>query len=185
VPFPLGIPALAVRAVLLEWSRAAELSCDRAETLVVRDPRISCRSLMVLAGGMKADKLDLDAFLAQAREYEDWDDPSDRVRRFFYEINATHPYAVRRVAEIMRWVQTGEYDRIVRGDYIKRGEEPPVRQEAGDAFEFYAERFRLIFRDIGENVTKLGAQMGGLAEQMAEWVRGRGGGSGPPPDDDG
>jgi len=27
--------------------------------------------------------------------------------------------------------------------------------------------------------------MGGLAEQMAEWVRGRGGGSGPPPDDDG
>ena len=85
----------------------------------------------------------------------------------------------------MRWVQSGEYDRIVGGDYIKRGEEPPVREEAGDAFEFYAERFRLIFRDIGENVTKLGAQMGGLAEQMAEWVRGRGGGSGPPPDDDG
>jgi len=27
--------------------------------------------------------------------------------------------------------------------------------------------------------------VGGLAEQMAEWVRGRGGGSGPPTDDDG
>jgi hypothetical protein len=184
VPFPLGIPAMAVKAVLLEWSRAAELSCDRAETLVVRDPRVVCRLLLVLAGGMKADELDLDAFLTQAQEYEDWDDPSDRVRRFFYEINATHPYAVRRVSEIMRWVQSGEYDRIVRGDYIKRGEEPPMRQEAGDAFEFYAERFRTIFRDIGENVTKLGAQVGGMAEQMADWVRGRGGGSGPPPDDD-
>jgi Zn-dependent protease with chaperone function len=178
VPFPLAIPALAVRAVLLEWSRAAELSCDRAEALVVRDPRIVCRGLMVLAGGMKADALDLDAFLAQAREYEDWDDPSDRVRRFFYEINSTHPYAVRRVSEVMKWVQSGEYDRIQRGEYIRRGQEPPVREEAGDAVEFYAERFRAIFKDIGDNVTKLGNQVGGVAEQVADWIRGRGGGSG-------
>jgi Zn-dependent protease with chaperone function len=179
VPFPLAIPAAAVRTVLLEWYRASELSCDRAEALVVRDPRIVCRALMVLAGGMDADKLDLDAFLTQAREYEDWDDPSDRVRRFFYEINATHPYAVRRVSEVMKWVQSGDYDRIVRGDYIKRGEEPPAREEAGDAFEFYAERFRSAFKDIGENVTKIGNQVGGMAEQMAEWIRGRGTGGTP------
>jgi hypothetical protein len=178
IPFPLGLPFAAVKAVLLEWYRAAELSCDRAEALVVRDPRIVCRALMVLAGGLHADKLDLDAFLAQAREYEDWDDPSDRVRRFFYEINATHPYAVKRVSEVMKWVQSGEYDRIVRGDYIKRGEEPPVREEAGDAMEFYAARFRAIFADIGDNVTKLGNQVGGVAEQVADWIRGRGGGGG-------
>jgi len=184
VPFPLGIPALAVRAVLLEWFRAAELSCDRAEALVVRDPRIVCSGLMALAGGMHAEKLNLDAFLAQAREYEDWDDPSDRVRRFFYEINSTHPYAVRRVSEIMKWVQSGEYDRIQRGEYVKRGEEPPVQQEAGDAVEFYAERFRAIFRDIGENVTKMGNQIGGLAEQAADWLRARGGGGGPRDGDD-
>jgi Zn-dependent protease with chaperone function len=176
LPLPLGLPFAAVRAVLLEWYRAAELSCDRAEALVVRDPRIVCRALMVLAGGLHVDKLDIDAFLAQAREYEDWDDPSDRVRRFFYEINATHPYSVRRVSEIMKWVQSGDYDRIVRGDYIKRGEEPPAREEAGDAFEFYAERFRSLFKEIGDNVTSLGNQMGGVAEQVADWIRGRGGG---------
>jgi Zn-dependent protease with chaperone function len=176
VPFPLGIPALAVRTVLLEWQRAAELSCDRAEALVVRDPTIVCRSLMVMAGGLPADQLNLDAFLAQAREYEDWDEPSDRVRRFFYEINRTHPYAVRRVSEVMKWVQSGEYDRIQRGDYVRRGQEPPVQQEAGDAFEYYAERFRAIFKDIGDNVTRLGNQVGGLAEQAADWIRSRGGG---------
>jgi len=174
VPFPLAIPAMAVRAVLLEWYRASELSCDRAQTLVVRDPQIVCRTLMVMAAGMRADRLDLDAFLAQAREYEDWDDPSDRVRRFFYEINATHPYAVRRVSEVMKWVQSGEYDRIVRGDYVKRGEEPPAREAASDAMNFYAERFRAIFKDIGENVTKLGNQVGGAAEQVADWIRSRG-----------
>jgi uncharacterized membrane protein YgcG len=177
LPFPLGLPAAAVKAVLLEWYRASELSCDRAETLVVRDPQIACRLLMTFAGGMSANELNLDAFLNQAREYEDWDDPSDRVRRFFSEISATHPYAVRRVSEIMKWVQSGDYDRIQRGDYIKRGEEPPAREEAGDAMEFYAERFRAIFREFGENVTKLGNQVGGVAEQVADWIRGRGGGS--------
>lgn len=176
VPFPLGIPAMAVRTVLLEWSRAAQLSCDRAAALVVRDPKVVCRLLMVQAGGLNVDHLDLDAFLNQAREYEDWDDPSDRVRRFFYEINRTHPYAVRRVSEVMRWVQSGEFDRIQRGEYIRRGAEPPPQKEAGDAFDFYATRFRMIFKDIGENVTKLGNQIGGLAEQAAEWLRTRGGG---------
>jgi Zn-dependent protease with chaperone function len=174
-PFPIGLPIRAVSAVLLEWYRAAELSCDRAEALVVRDPQIVCRSLMVLAGGMHAEKFNLDAFLAQAQEYEDWDDPSDRVRRFFYEISATHPNAVRRVSEVMKWVQSGEYDRIVRGDYMKRGEEPPVSEEASKAMEFYAERFRSLFRDIGENVTKMGNQAAGVAEQVADWLRNRGG----------
>ena len=167
-----------MKAVLLEWYRAAELSCDRAEALVVRDPEIVCRGLMVLAGGMHGDDLNLDAFLTQAREYEDWDDPSDRVRRFFYEINSTHPYAVRRVSEVMKWVQSGEYDRIQRGEYVRRGEEPPAQQEASAAFDFYAERFRAIFKDLGENVTKVGNQIGGLAEQAADWLRNRGGGGG-------
>ena len=32
-------PLLAIQLALLEWSRAAELSCDRAAALVTRDPR--------------------------------------------------------------------------------------------------------------------------------------------------
>jgi Zn-dependent protease with chaperone function len=183
LPLIFGLPWRAVRAVLLEWRRAAELSCDRAETVVVRDPRIVCRSLMVMAAGIRSEKLDLDAFMAQVMEYENWDDPHDRVRRFFYEIGVTHPFAVRRAAEVMRWVQSGDYDRIIRGDYIRRGEEPPVREEAGDAFEFYATRFREMLKEVGDNVTKLGDQMGGAAERMADWIRSRGGGSGPPPED--
>ncbi|HTU86706.1 MAG TPA: M48 family metallopeptidase, partial [Solirubrobacteraceae bacterium] len=117
MPFPVGLPLRAVRAVLLEWYRAAELSADRAATLAVRDPRIVCRTLMVMGAGLPADQLNLDAFLTQAMEYEQWDDPSDRVRRFFAEIGRTHPYAVRRVSEVLKWVQSGDYDRIQRGEY--------------------------------------------------------------------
>ncbi len=175
LPVLLGLPFRAVKTVLLEWYRAAELSADRAATLVVRDPQIVCRMLMVAASGLPADELNLDAFMAQALQYENWDDPSDRVRRFFWEINVTHPYAVKRVSEIMRWVQSGDYDRILRGDYRTRDQEADVRAEAGDAMEFYAERFRSAFCDIGENVTSLGSQMGSAADQLAGWLRNRGG----------
>jgi Zn-dependent protease with chaperone function len=177
LPFLLGLPLRAVQAVLLEWVRAAELSSDRAAALAVRDPRIVCRTLMVTAGGLPADQLNLDAFMAQAMEYESWDDPQDRARRFFNEIGATHSHAVRRVSEVMKWVQGGEYDRIIRGEYRRRGDERDARTEASDAFEFYAERFRTVFREIGDNVTTLGSQVGDVSQQVAGWMRKRGGGS--------
>jgi Zn-dependent protease with chaperone function len=178
MPFFLGIPFRAVRAVLLEWYRAAELSCDRAATLAVRDPQIVCRTLMVLSAGLPADRLNLDAFMQQAMEYESWDDPSDRVRRFFNEIGQTHPYSVRRVSEVMKWVQAGEYDRIIRGEYRRRDDPTDVREEAGDAVNFYAERFRTIFRETGDNIAKAGNQIGGVADQLADWLRTRSGSSG-------
>lgn len=178
LPIGMGLPFRAVRAVLLEWYRAAELSADRAATLVVRDPQIVCRMLMVAASGLPAEDLNLDAFMTQAMEYENWDDASDRVRRFFWELNRTHPYAVNRVSEVMRWVQGGEYDRVLRGEYPTRDQASDVRAEAGDAMEFYADRFRAAFRDLGENVSNLGSQVGGVADQVADWLRNRGSDSG-------
>jgi Zn-dependent protease with chaperone function len=177
IPLPIALPLRAVQAVLLEWSRAAELSCDRAATVAVRDPRIVCRTLMVLGGGLPADRLNLDAFMTQAMEYRNWEDPSERVRRFFNEAGRTHPLAVRRVSEVMEWVKTGEYDRIVRGEYRTRDQPADPGEEAGAAMEFYAERFRAIFREAGENITGLGSQVGGVAESVADWIRSRGGDS--------
>lgn len=169
----MGLPLVPVRAVLLEWVRAAELSCDRAATLAVRDPQIVCRALMVLAGGISADRLDLDAFMAQALEYDNWEDSHDRVRRFFNEVGKTHANAVRRVSEIMRWVQSGDYDRIQRGEYRRRSDPVDVRAEAGDAFDYYSERFRAMFRELGDSINNLGNQVGNMSSQVADWLRNR------------
>src|SRR5919112_3918232 len=45
LPFIAGLPLLAVKLALLEWFRAAELSSDRAATLVNRDPLVTCRTM--------------------------------------------------------------------------------------------------------------------------------------------
>jgi Zn-dependent protease with chaperone function len=176
-PFVATIPLMAVQLALLEWFRCAELSCDRAATLVNRDPLITCRTMMVLAGGTSARKLDLDAFIRQAGDYEDWDSGWDKINRLTNEIWLTHSYPVRRVKEIMRWVQSGEYDRIVAGQYPTRDQQADARKEAGDAVEFYKQRFAKIIRDTGANekvsgaANKAGETVADAADKLADWIR--------------
>jgi Zn-dependent protease with chaperone function len=173
LPFFAGLPLLAIQLALLEWSRAAELSCDRAATLVNRSPMTTCQTLMVVAGGAASRKLSLDAFVRQANEYVDWEPGFDKLSRFRAELFLTHPYPVRRVAELMRWVRAGDYDRIMSGEFRKRGDKSSAREEGGDAAEFYAERFRGIFREVGVGATKAGEKAGDAADKVADWLKQR------------
>ncbi len=174
VPVLAGLPLVAVRYALLEWFRAAELSCDRAATLVNRDPRITCRTLMVLAAGVPSRKLNLGAFMAQARDYEEWSSGWDKLARLRTELSLTHAYPIRRAREVMTWVQSGEYDRIAGGEYRTRDQEAAgPRQEAGDAVEFYSERFRKAFREAGESVEKAGGSLADAGERFSDWLRKR------------
>ena len=69
-----GVPLVALYLALLEWSRAAELTSDRASAIVTGEPLVVCQTLMRMAGGPVAD-LNLDAFLRQATEYAEEKDP--------------------------------------------------------------------------------------------------------------
>ncbi|MFL5847305.1 MAG: peptidase M48, partial [Solirubrobacteraceae bacterium] len=89
------------------------------------------------------------------------------------ELGQTHPVPVRRVRELMRWVQSGEYDRVMSGEYVRRGNERGARQEAADAVDFYTERFRGFFRDAGATVSKAGDQLADARDKLADWLRQR------------
>jgi len=165
-----GLPLMAVKLALLEWFRAAELSSDRAATLVNRDPLATCRTLMVLGSGLASNRLNLDAFVKQGQEYRDvegW----DKLTRLRSELNMTHPHAVKRVHELMSWVQSGEYDRIVSGDFIRRGQEAGAREEADAATEHYRERFSSFFGDAADGVSKLGEQLGEASGKLSDWLK--------------
>jgi Zn-dependent protease with chaperone function len=174
LPLLAGLPLLAVRMALLEWFRAAELSADRAATLVNRDPLVTCRTMMVLAGGITSRKLDLDAFVRQAAAYEEWEPGWDKLARIRIEVGQTHAFPVKRVAELMRWVRSGDYDRIMSGSYARRGDPVDARAEAGDAVDYYAERFRAIFREAGAGVEKAGDVVSDAADKISDWLSGRG-----------
>ena len=158
------VPLFPLRAALMEWFRAAELSCDRAAALVIRDPLAICRTLIVIAAGAEADNLDLDVFMKQGQDYREKASPFDRFSRLLSDLNLTHPMSVQRVHELMEWVHSGAYDRIVDGDYVSRSDPQSPRAEAGDAVEHYAERFRETFKELGDSIEDGG-------KQLSEWLR--------------
>src|SRR5918999_1309754 len=160
LPVLAGLPLLAIQLALLEWWRAAELSCDRAAALVTRDPQAVCRALMVIAAGEAADELSLDAFIAQGMDYSESGTGLERLTRLFQDLRITHPMPVRRVRLLLDWVHEGEYDRMIRGDYLRRGEEPSAREEAEDASAFYGERIAGAFQSAGASVAEVGQQLG-------------------------
>ncbi|MBI2701213.1 MAG: M48 family metallopeptidase [Mycobacterium sp.] len=118
---PIGGWALrAIVAALLEWQRKSELSGDRAGLLCCQDLDTAIRVEMKLAGGSRLDKLDSQAFLAQAREYERSGDMRDGVLKLLNLELQTHPFSVLRAAALTKWVDTGGYARVLSGDYPRR-----------------------------------------------------------------
>ncbi len=162
----LPLPLMPVRTALMEWGRATELSADRAAALVTRDPVAVCRTLMSLAGGAMVSELDLDAFMRQGQDYSEKGGGLERLTRLSLELGVTHPLPVKRTHELMAWVRSGEFDRIVgSGEYHRLGDPVDPRADGGEAVSFYAERIREALRDAGESV-------GSAGQQLADWLRG-------------
>jgi Zn-dependent protease with chaperone function len=168
LPLLAGLPLRAITAALMEWFRAAELTCDRGSAIVTRDPMAVCRVLMTIAAGEAAGELDLDAFMAQGLEYTEGGRGLERLSRLLLDLNLTHPMPVRRAHELLKWVREGEYDRIVDGEYVRRGEEPPPREEATAAGQHYAERVKGAFTSAGESVSDVGKQLGEWLKKVGE-----------------
>ncbi len=153
--YPLA--GVAVRPVLyglLEWSRKAELSCDRAGLLATQDPDVVMGALMRIAGGSRGETLELDEFIAQSDEYRGDGDILDGVYKLLAALGATHPFAVVRVAELRDWIDSGDYDRILAGDYrtATDDESTPYGDDLGDAAAGYTATARRIYDGIGERV---------------------------------
>jgi Zn-dependent protease with chaperone function len=174
IPLLAGLPLLAIELALFEWLRAAELSCDRAAALVTRDPQAVCRTMMVIAAGEAAEDLNLDAFIAQGMEYSESGSGLERLTKLLQNLRLTHPMPVRRVRILLDWVREGEYDRMVRGDYMRRGEEPAAREEADTAGVYYTDR-------VGEAIKAAGSSVAEVGQQLGDWLkrtRGAGGDGG-------
>ncbi|MEN2509859.1 M48 family metallopeptidase [Gordonia polyisoprenivorans] len=141
---PIGGWALrAVVAALMEWQRKSELSGDRAGLLCCQDLDVALRVELKLAGGKHLEQMDTQAFVAQAREYERTGDLRDGVLKLLNLELATHPFSVLRAAELTRWVDRGEYGRIVSGTYPLRTDDDTAKfsDDAGEAARTYRDNF--------------------------------------------
>jgi Zn-dependent protease with chaperone function len=161
--FPIvGLAARAVLVALLEWSRKSELSSDRAGLLAVQNPQGVMNTMLKMAGGGEDDEMNLDEFIIQAEEYRETGDVADQVFKVLNLMDQSHPFYVLRVAEIRSWIEEGEYDRIIRGEYQHRGDpDPAYKQDLSEAATAYAQGAKDLF-----------GQVTGAAKRMADDIMG-------------
>ncbi|MDJ0359014.1 M48 family metallopeptidase [Rhodococcus sp. H29-C3] len=160
---PVGGWALrAIIAGLMEWQRKSELSGDRAGLLCGQDVHSALRVQLKLAGGARISEIDIDAFLAQAAEYEASGDLRDGVLKLLNIELLSHPFSVLRAAELKKWVDSGEYAAVLRGEYPRRSQDDGAK--VGDEFRSAAKTYKQNFdtsedplirtiRDLGSGLT--------------------------------
>ena len=156
--FPIvGLAARAVLVALLEWYRKSELSSDRAGLLAVQDPDIAMMTMLKMAGGGDTDELSLPEFMKQAEEYREGGDVADQVFKILNLLGTTHPFFVLRVHEMRMWIESGAYDRILRGEYPKRGEpDQEYSEDLREAAGAYAEGARDFLDSMAGAARRMG-----------------------------
>jgi hypothetical protein len=166
---------------MYEWWRKAELSADRAGLLAGQDPAASTRLLMKLAGGGDLSQIDTAAFLDQAAEYQGGGDLRDSVHKISMTAWSSHPVPVARAAELRRWVDSGEYSRILGGDYPRRDDDRngQVRSDANEAATHYKEAFERSQDPLISAVRELGGTITAARDKVTGWFTGAPTGSGP------
>lgn len=122
--------AQSLQMQLMEWVRCAEFSCDRAALLATQNPRVVASVLMKLAGGSPtlASKLNLDAFLAQARAYDAIsNDQIGELLKQAMTAQLSHPVPVLRAREIDRWGSSQAYQALLESRPVQSGSKEPVK----------------------------------------------------------
>ncbi|MEU7640991.1 MULTISPECIES: M48 family metallopeptidase [unclassified Streptomyces] len=166
---PLGnVAVMAIVTALREWFRKSELSADRAGLLVGQDLQASMRGLMKLAGGNHLHEMNVDAFLKQAEEYESGGDLRDSVLKILNVLPRSHPFTTVRAAELKKWAESRDYQRIMDGHYPRRDEDKDasVSDSFKDSAAHYAESVRTskdplmgLVRDIAGGAGDLGGKL--------------------------
>ena len=155
-----GLAYTAITAALFEWDRKSELSSDRAGLLAVQDPDVVRSALLRSAGGV-GEGANIEAFQEQARRYEEDGDTLDTIAKAMALLNRSHPFPVERLKEIDRWIESGEYDRILSGDYLTRADEPPRKQRPWDVWKESATTYTDSLKG-----SRVGEWFGGLGSRF-------------------
>jgi hypothetical protein len=170
-----GLGLRALIAGLREWQRKAELSGDRAGLLATQDLDAGLRVTMKLAGGRHLDRISVEGFLKQARDYEAAGDLRDGVLKLLNTERTTHPFAVVRAAEINRWSASDEYRDILAGTYPRREDDHTASfsESAREAARTYKKRIEDSSDPLVAAVRGVGATVGNAADSVVDWFNKR------------
>ncbi|MEA5623027.1 M48 family metallopeptidase [Nostoc sp. UHCC 0251] len=121
-----GLVAGGMELGLYNWRMMARFTADRAAMLACQDIDVATTTLMKLAG-LPDEYLTtavIEDFLVQAREFASNNfDSVDKVTKLLSYTEPGLAWIVMRASELLKWVDSGEYENVIQQKNLKTPEE--------------------------------------------------------------
>lgn len=100
---------------LIYWYRMSEFTSDRAGLLACQNPDAAIETIIKMTGVPKKyyNSVSKEVFLEQAKEFEYLLSGPEKIIKNISVLDNTHPWTVLRAAELIKWIDSGEYQRIL------------------------------------------------------------------------
>ena len=115
VPFG-SIAAAPVQFALFYWDRMSEFTADRAGLLCCQNKDAAIRAFMKMAGMpiKQFNDMKYQTFIQQAKDFKQLDfDGMNKIIKTISIADDTHPWTVMRAAELLNWIDNGEYEKFL------------------------------------------------------------------------
>ena len=118
IPFG-SVAAAPLQYALYYWDRMSEFTADRAGLLTCQNKVAAVRAFMKMSGMpiKQFSDINFKTFIQQAKDFKQLDyDGLNKVIKLISIADSTHPWTVMRAAELLKWIEDGEYQKIIPDD---------------------------------------------------------------------
>ncbi|HYX18188.1 MAG TPA: M48 family metallopeptidase [Nostoc sp.] len=133
-----GLVASGMELALYNWRMMARFTADRAAMLACQDIDVATTTLMKLAG-LPDEYLTtgvIEDFLVQAREFASNNFESiDKVTKILSYTEPGLSWVVMRAGELLKWVDSGEYENVIQQKNLETPEEAEEKEEEEKTLE--------------------------------------------------
>lgn len=108
--------ATGLQLALLNWQRKSEFSADRAGLLACQNVEAATSAFMKVAGAPPKyyRTLKVADFEKQAKQFDGIDDSLGKIAKNLSVMGSSHPWTVMRGHELYKWVDSGEYHKVLK-----------------------------------------------------------------------
>lgn len=111
-----------IEVALNHWYRMSEFSADRAGLLACQDLNKALSAMMKMTGLPERfyGSASVDGFIKQAKDFEvSTNGLVDKTIRDIILLKASHPWTVFRASELIKWYESGEYQKVIDSCKVK------------------------------------------------------------------
>jgi Zn-dependent protease with chaperone function len=122
IPFG-SIAAAPVQLALYYWSRMSEFTADRSGLLCCQNKDAAIRAFMKMAGVpiKQFNEMNYNTFILQAKNFRQLDfDGMNKIIKTISIADDTHPWTVMRAAELLNWIERGEYGKFIGNEITSK-----------------------------------------------------------------